>query len=71
MPALTCSMTSKVRNGKKYQSDYYAIRRWVIDAYLNRKPNNSVAKPNGKLSVAEAADAVRERLKGMKINGLR
>lgn len=61
----------KGANGKKYQSDYYAIRRWVIDAYLNRKPNNSVAKPNGKLSVAEAADAVRERLKGMKINGLR
>ena len=61
----------KGANGKKYSSDYYAIRRWVIDAYLNRKPNNAVAKSTGKLTVAEAADAVRERLKGMKLNGLR
>ena len=61
----------KGANGKKYSSDYYAIRRWVIDAYLNRKPNNTVVKSTGKLTVAEAADAVRERLKGMKLNGLR
>lgn len=62
----------KGANGKKYTSDYYAIRRWVIDAYLQK--SNNVKAPAlmgiGKPTVAQAADLVRERLKGMKFNGL-
>lgn len=64
----------KGANGKKYNSDYYAIRRWVIDAYLQKNANvikTPATMVGGKPTVAQAADIVRERLKGMKLNGLR
>lgn len=61
----------KGANGKRYTSDYYAIRRWVIDAYLQKSTSAIKTSVAAKPTVAQAADIVRERLKGMKLNGLR